>query len=405
MSTQRTDADLVVVGAGIVGLACASALARRHPAWRIVIVEREHDVAQHQSGHNSGVIHAGIYYKPGSLKARLCVSGAQMLYRFCAEHGIAVQRVGKLIVASDAEEVPRLRELERRGARNGVQGLRWLSSAQLRDIEPHVTGVAALHSPHTGIADFPGICRVLAARLGAAGHELRTGWEVRNVAEDRDRVSLESEHDQLTAPRALFCAGAWSDRLAIRAGAPADPRIIPFRGAYLVLREDRRQLVNGLIYPVPDPRLPFLGVHLTRHIGGAVSIGPTALIVGARDGYRPSTVRLRDLYEMLSWPGTRKLAWRYRASACAELIHLLSRRSLVAAARRYVPELSLADVSPGPAGVRAQALAADGSLVDDFVFSQTARALHVRNAPSPAATSSLAIGEYVADSFDERFHA
>jgi 2-hydroxyglutarate dehydrogenase len=395
--------DLVVVGAGIVGLACARALARRHPDWRIVIVEKEHDIAQHQSGHNSGVIHAGIYYKPGSLKARLCVEGARMLYAFCDEREIPVRRIGKVIVATDETELPGLRELQRRGDQNGVPGLRWLSTAELTEVEPHAAGVAALHSPATGIADFPAVCQALAGDLRGAGHEIRIGWEVSRVFERADRVVLERDREQLSARRALFCAGAWSDRLAVRAGAAEDPRIIPFRGAYLVLREDRRVLVRGLIYPVPDPRLPFLGVHLTRHIDGSVSIGPTALMVGARDAYRLSRVRRDDLADALSWPGTRRMAWRYRASAWTELKHVISRRSLVQAARRYVPEIQPGDVRPGPAGVRAQALAKDGSLVDDFVFAQTGRALHVRNAPSPAATSALAIGEYVADTFDQRF--
>jgi 2-hydroxyglutarate dehydrogenase len=395
--------DLVVVGAGIVGLACARALMHRHPDWRIAIVEKENDIAQHQSGHNSGVIHAGIYYTPGSLKARLCVEGARMLYRFCEEREIPVRRIGKVIVATNRAELPGLRELERRGRENRVPGLRWLAASELREIEPRVDGIAALHSPATGVVDYPAICRALAGDLRSAGHEIRTGCEVRTADERGDRLVIGHSGGVLSARRALFCAGAWADRLARRAGAPEDPRIIPFRGAYLLLRPQSRELVRGLIYPVPDPRLPFLGVHLTRHIDDAVSIGPTALVVGARDAYRLTTVRWSDLADSVAWPGTRKMAWRFRSSAWSEVKHLVRRRTLVAAAQRFIPELQLRDVHPGPVGVRAQALSRDGSLVDDFVFSATGRALHVRNAPSPAATSALAIAEHVADSFEQRF--
>jgi L-2-hydroxyglutarate oxidase len=395
--------DLVVVGAGILGLACARALTHRHPGWRVAIVEKENDIAQHQSGHNSGVIHAGIYYAPGSLKARLCVEGARLLYDFCDDHQLPVRRIGKVIVATDQTQLPALRELERRGQENQVPGLRWLSAPELREIEPHAAGVAALHSPATGVVDYPAVCRAVADELLGAGHEIRTGCEVQSAHERGDRLVIGHRHGELLARRALFCAGAWSDRLAHQAGAPEDPRIIPFRGAYLLLREDRRELVRGLIYRVPDPRLPFLGVHLTRHIDDSVSIGPTALMVGARDAYRLGTVRGRDLADTLTWPGTRKMAWRYRATAWTELKHVASRRALVAAAQRFVPEVEPGDVHPGPVGVRAQALARDGSLVDDFVFAETSRALHVRNAPSPAATSAFAIAEHVADSFEQRF--
>jgi L-2-hydroxyglutarate oxidase len=276
-----------------------------------------------------------------------------------------------------------------------------LSAPELREIEPHATGVAALHSPATGVVDYPGVCRAIVDELRRAGHEIRTGCEVRAADERGDRLVIGHSTGQLT--RALFCAGAWSDRLARQAGAPDDPRIIPFRGAYLLLREEKRDLVRGLIYPVPDPRLPFLGVHLTRHIDDSVSIGPTALMVGARDAYRLGTVRRHDLVDTLAWPGTRKMAWRFRATALTELKHLVSHRALVCAARRFVPQLEARDVHPGPVGVRAQALSRDGSLVDDFVFAETSRALYVRNAPSPAATSAFAIAEHVADSFDHRF--
>jgi L-2-hydroxyglutarate oxidase len=308
-----------------------------------------------------------------------------------------------VIVATAEAELPGLRELERRGHQNAVPGLRWLGASELREIEPHAAGVAALHSPATGVVDFLAVCRALAAELRRAGHEIRTGCEVRTTDERGDRLVIGHRDGELTARRGLFCAGAWSDRLARRAGAADDPRIIPFRGAYLLLGPQKRELVRGLIYPVPDPQLPFLGVHLTRHIDDSVSIGPTALMVGARDAYRLATVRWSDLADSLAWPGTRKMAWRFRASAWTELKHVASRRALVRAAQRFVPEIEPGDVEPGPVGVRAQALARDGRLVDDFVFAETGRALHVRNAPSPAATSAFAIAAYVADSFDQRF--
>ena len=395
--------DLVVVGAGIVGLACALAVTRRHPGYKTAILEKENDIAQHQSGHNSGVIHAGIYYTPGSLKARLCVEGARRLYRFCDEHEIPVRRIGKVIIATKESELSGLRQLEHRGRQNRVPGLRWLSAAELREIEPHATGAAALHSPATGVVDYLAVCRAVADELRRAGHEIRTGCEVQTAVERHDRLVIGHSTGQLTTRRARYCAGAWSDRLAREAGAPVDPRIVPFRGAYLLLGEEKRKLVRGLIYPVPDPRLPFLGVHLTRHIDESVSIGPTALMVGARDAYRLSTVRRRDLADSLAWPGTRKMAWRFRATAWTELKHVVSHRALVGAAQRFVPELNARDVHAGPIGVRAQALGRDGRLVDDFVFAETSRALHVRNAPSPAATSAFAIAEHVADSFDQRF--
>jgi 2-hydroxyglutarate dehydrogenase len=308
-----------------------------------------------------------------------------------------------VIVATDQTEVPGLRELERRGRRNGVPGLRWLSASELRQIEPHAAGAAALHSPTTGVVDYLAVCRAVAGELRGAGHEIRTGCEVRTAEERGERLAIGYSGGELTARRALFCAGAWSDRLARQAGAPDDPRIIPFRGAYLLLSPPKRELVRGLIYPVPNPQLPFLGVHLTRHIDDSVSIGPTALMVGARDAYRLATVRWPDLVDSLAWPGTRRMAWRFRGAAWTELRHLVSRGALVGAAKRFVPEIEPGDVQPGPVGVRAQALARDGSLVDDFVFAQTGRALHVRNAPSPAATSAFAIAEHVADSFDRRF--
>jgi len=393
--------DVAVAGGGIVGLATARALALR--GLSVVVLERERALGEHQTTHNSGVIHAGIYYAPGSLKARLCVEGARDLYAFCERHDVPVERCGKVIVAVTENELAGLDELERRGNRNGVPGLRRVDRRGLRELEPHAQGVAALHSPATGIVDFPAVAAALAREVAADGGAIALGREVTGVESRAREVVLRTAAGDVVARHAVFCAGAWSDRLAVAAGAPADPRIVPFRGAYLRLRPDRRHLVRALIYPVPDPALPFLGVHLTRHIGGDVLLGPTALMVAARDAYRPRRVRPGDLLATLTWPGTWRMGRRWWRTGLTELGYAARRAAFVRAARRYVPELEPADVLPGPAGVRAQALGRDGALVDDFVISHTGRALHVRNAPSPAATSSLAIARLIADRADEAF--
>jgi len=401
--TSDTTCDLVVVGAGILGLAVAREALRRDPGLGVHVVEREERVGAHQTGHNSGVVHAGIYYAPGSLKARLCVEGARDLYAFCARHDVPVERCGKVIVALTEDEVPGLDALEWRGRQNGVAGLRRLDRRGLRDLEPHAEGVAALHSPATGIVDFPAVARALAREVIEDGGRITLGRAVTGVESRPGEVVLRTADGDLAARHAVFCAGAWSDRLAVAAGASPDPRIVPFRGAYLRLRPERRDLVRSLIYPVPDPSLPFLGVHLTRHIDGDVLVGPTALMVGARDAYRLRRVRPADLGATLAWPGTWRMARRWWRTGLSEMGYAANRAAFVRAAQRYVPELQPADVLPGPSGIRAQALARDGALVDDFVFSHTGRALHVRNAPSPAATSSLAIARLIADRAEEAF--
>jgi L-2-hydroxyglutarate oxidase len=389
--------DVAVVGAGILGLAVARELALRHDGLRVAVLEREPVIGRHQTGSSSGVIHAGIYYAPGSLKARLCVEGARDLYAYCEERGIRTERSGKLIVATSDEELPRLDELERRGRENGVPDMRRLTSDEIREIEPHAVGVAALHSPATGVVDFTEVAASYAHEVEGRGGTITLGCGVSALSESADAVTLEHDGGTTTARAAVLCAGAWSDRLAVSAGAEPDPRIVPFRGAYLRLRPERRDLVRASIYPVPDPDLPFLGAHLTRGIDGEVLLGPTALMVGALDAYRLRRISFADLRKTLAWPGTRRLMACHWRAGLGEIRHAISRRALVADMRRYVPELRAADVLPGPAGIRAQALARDGSLVDDFVFSRTGRALHVRNAPSPAATSSLAIARLVAD--------
>jgi L-2-hydroxyglutarate oxidase len=389
--------DLAVVGGGIVGLAVARELTRRYPHCSICVLEREDELASHQTGHNSGVIHAGIYYAPGSLKAKLCVEGAAELYRHCAEHGIAVQRCGKLIVALDRSELPGLEELHRRATANGVGGMRMLQAREIAEIEPHAGGVAALHSPATGIVDFAAVARSYAREIEDAGGNLVLDCNVHRAIDGQRSVLIEHAGGSTEARCAIFCAGAWSDRLAVASGAEADPRIVPFRGAYLRLAPQRRDLVRGLIYPVPDPRLPFLGVHLTRTIDGEVLVGPTALLAGARDAYRLSRVRPADLLQTATWPGSWRMIAKWWRTAAGELHQALDRRVIVRLAARYLPGLAPEDVEPAFAGVRAQALGRDGSLVDDFVFSRTRRTLHVRNAPSPGATSSLAIARHVVD--------
>ncbi len=379
------------------GLAVARELNKRYPRASVCVLEREASVGTHQTGHNSGVIHAGVYYEPGSLKARLCVEGARELYEYCQARGIASEACGKVILATDPYELSRLDELERRGKANGVPGLRRIDGAGIEELEPHARGIAGLHSPATGIVDFGAVARALAQDLLEAGGVVASGCAVTGVEVKARSLLLTHARGATEAGHAIFCAGAWSDRLAVLAGADPDPRIVPFRGAYLRLVPERRDLVRSLIYPVPDPSLPFLGVHLTKHIDGDVLIGPTALLAGARDAYRLGKVRREDLLDTLAWPGSWRMLGHWWRTGLSELRHAMLRSAFVRAAARYVPELEVDDVEPAFAGVRAQALGRDGQLVDDFVFSTTKRALHVRNAPSPAATSSLAIARHVVD--------
>jgi L-2-hydroxyglutarate oxidase len=392
--------DVVVIGGGILGLAVARELLLRHPDSTLCVLEREDRLAAHQTSHSSGVIHAGIYYVPGSLKARLCVEGARLLYAYCDEHGIEARRDGKLIVAADENELSRLDELERRGRENEVPRLRRIDGGDIGEIEPHARGVAALHSPETGIVDFTQVATAYAKDVEGAGGTLITGAGVHALTPHGETISVDHQRGSTEAGFVVSCAGAWSDRLAVAAGAPAEPRIVPFRGGYLRLRPERRELVRASIYPVPDPDLPFLGGHLTRTIDGEVLLGPSALMVGARDAYRIARVRGRDLGSNLTWPGTWRLMARFWRTGLTEIRHASSKRSFVSELRRFVPELRAGDVLPGPSGIRAQALDRDGKLVDDFVVHRTERALHVRNAPSPAATSSLALAKLIADEVD-----
>jgi 2-hydroxyglutarate dehydrogenase len=391
------DCDLAVVGAGIVGLAVAREMALRHDGLRVVVLEREPRIAAHQTSHSSGVIHAGVYYRPGSLKARLCVEGARELYAYCDERAIPARRNGKLIVATRERELARLDELERRARANGVAGLRRVDAAEIREIEPHVSAIAGLHSPETGVVDFSRVAAAYAEDLVARGGGVVTGHAVLAISDGPGEVTIRHSGGSMRAGAAAVCAGAWADRLARDAGVATEPRTIPFRGAYLLLRPERSELVRGSVYPVPDPELPFLGAHLTRGVDGCVLLGPSALMAGAHDAYRLTRLSARELRDTATWPGSWRLARRHWRSAAAELSHAISKRAFAAAARRLVPELRSRDFVAGPAGVRGQAVARDGSLVDDFVVSQSERVLYVRNAPSPAATASLPLARLIAD--------
>lgn len=385
------------MGAGILGLATARELLLRAPGSRVVVLEREHDVAQHQTSHNSGVVHAGIYYAPGSLKAQLAVAGACETREYCAQHGLPFLERGKLIVATDPGELPRLDELERRGRANGVAGLVRLDAAGIAGVEPAARGIAALHSPHTAVTDFAAIARQVAREVVELGGDVRTGVEVLRVRAGGDGVVLEHRGGAVAARRVVACAGLWADRLAVAGGASADPAIVPFRGGYRTVRPSSAALVRGLIYPVPDPELPFLGVHLTRGIDDVVHVGPTALPAAARDGYRLGRVVPRDVASALRWPGTWRVGRRWWRTGLHELGWAVRPATLAREAARYVPALTSADLIAGPAGVRAQAVGRDGALLDDFVVGEHDGIVHVRNAPSPAATAAFPLARLIAD--------
>jgi (S)-2-hydroxyglutarate dehydrogenase len=385
---------LVVVGGGIVGLAVAREALRREPHANVVVLESGPAVALHQSSHNSGVIHAGIYYQPGSLKAQLCVEGAAAMYKLCAELGVPAEPIGKLIVATSAAELPGLERLHERALANGVR-VTQLDRAELREIEPHASGIGALHSPNTGIVDYRAVCAALAADVEARGGDVITSCAVERVDHSGGGARVIHARGTIACGGAIVCAGLQSDRLAQASGASADPRIVPFRGAYFTLR--RPELVRGLIYPVPDPDLPFLGVHLTRRIGGDVVVGPTAMPAASREAHRRWRVSPADLRSTLGWPGSYRMAWRWRRQAPRELAWALSRGAYAREASRLVDGLTADDLEPSFAGIRAQAVGRDGALIDDFTFSGEGRIVQLRNAPSPAATASLAIAAYCCD--------
>jgi L-2-hydroxyglutarate oxidase len=398
-------ADAVVIGAGILGLSCAAELARRRPNWDVIVVEKEPQPAVHQTGRNSGVIHTGVYYAPGSLKAQLCTRGRELLLRFCANEGIPHEVCGKVIVAVDETELGRLAELERRAAANGVACER-IGAERLCELEPHCAGIAALHLPGTGLVDYRLVTTALGRRLEQLGGHLALGVRVHALHEWSTAVAVETSAGEIQAKHVLACAGVHADTLVV--GESEKVRIVPFRGDYFALRPEARSLCRNLIYPVPDPAFPFLGVHVNRRPDGEVWAGPNAVVALAREGYRRHDLDVRDLWRTLSYPGFLRLAMRYWRLGLVEVYRDLFRRAYAAQARRFLPELRAADLLPAPAGIRAQALARDGRLADDFIFTESARILHVRNAPSPAATSSLAIAEHVVARafavFDARLH-
>jgi L-2-hydroxyglutarate oxidase LhgO len=389
--------DIAVIGGGIVGLAAARELLRRRPGARLVLLEKERRLGMHQTGHNSGVIHSGLYYAPGSLKATACVAGAASLVQYCEQKGIPFERCGKVIVALDEGELSRLDELARRGQANGVPGLEMIGPDRLRELEPHVQGVRALWSPNTGIVDFRRVAAAYAEDVRAAGAEIFAEHAVTGIRRTAGLTRLATTGGDIEAGVVIACAGLYADRVASLGGAKPDPRIVPFRGDYYVLRPERRHLVRNLIYPVPDPAFPFLGVHFTRRIDGAVWLGPNAVLAFAREGYRLDRINPRDLAQTLTFRGFRRLARRYWRTGLAEMWRDVSKRAFLASLQAYIPALQEDDLMPGPSGVRAQALADDGTLVDDFVIDTARGVFHVRNAPSPAATSSLAIGAMIAD--------
>jgi (S)-2-hydroxyglutarate dehydrogenase len=389
--------DVVVIGAGIVGLATARALLLKRPQLRLAVLEKESAAGTHQTGHNSGVIHSGIYYKPGSLKARLCIEGKRKLELYATERGIPFEACGKLIVALDAQELPRLDELHRRAVANGVEGLRELGPDELRDVEPHATGLRALHAPHTGIIDYGGVTLAYADDVRAMGGQILTGRGVTGFASSAREVRIETDAGPLDARAVIGCAGLQSDRLARLAGARPSVRIVPFRGDYYTLGSASRELVRGLLYPVPDPAFPFLGVHFTKRIDGSVVAGPNAVLALARERYRRAALDMRDAASALAYKGSWKFVARHLRTGMAELHRDVSKRAFVRDMQRYVPDVGADDVTFGPTGIRAQALAPDGNLVDDFLIVGTERMMHVLNAPSPAATASLAIGDELAE--------
>jgi L-2-hydroxyglutarate oxidase LhgO len=389
--------DVAVIGAGILGLATARELVQRYPGRKVVVIEKEHGPARHQTGHNSGVIHSGLYYAPGTAKARLCVAGRELMVEYCREHAVPFEICGKLIVAATEDDLGPLDELMHRGVLNGLKDLEYLTAEDIAKHEPAVRGLRAIWVPQAGIVDYTRVAETIAAELVAAGVTIVYDAPVNDLRVTAQEAHLVTPRGTIAAERVIACAGLQADRIARMTGAAAAPKIVPFRGDYYVLRRERRSLIRGLVYPVPDPRLPFLGVHFTRRIDGAVWLGPNAVLAFAREGYGRADIDPRDLADALGYKGFRALAMRYWRTGLAEMARDWAKPLFLGALRRYVPELTLRDLAPGPSGVRAQALDESGRLLDDFAFDESERVLNVRNAPSPAATSSLALAKEFVD--------
>lgn len=396
MSGASRKFPVAVIGGGIVGMATAMALARRHQL-SLVVVEAEPRVASHQTGNNSGVIHSGLYYKPGSLKATLCAEGREAMYAFCREHGVAFEQCGKVVVATEPRELPSLDELERRGRANGLVGMKRLGPEAVKEHEPHCTAIAGLYVPDTGIADYVAATRAMARVIEAHGGQVNLKTAVLGIRRADDEVVLQTSQGDIRCGGIINCAGLHSDRVARMAGVDPKVRIVPFRGEYYRLSDAACRLVKNLIYPVPDARFPFLGVHFTRMIRGGVEAGPNAVLSFARHGYRRTSFNLADSLSTASYGGFWRMARKYWRTGCGEFYRSMSKRMFLRSLQRLVPEVTLGDLEPGGAGVRAQAVAPTGALVDDFSIIRADRAVHVLNAPSPAATASIAIGQHIAD--------
>jgi L-2-hydroxyglutarate oxidase LhgO len=389
--------DVIIIGGGVVGLGVALEITRRFPRCRLLVLEKEDCVARHQSGHNSGVIHSGVYYKPGSLKARLCVTGAAAMVEFCREHGVPHQVCGKVIVATAEEELPRLEDLRKRGEANGLTGLRMIGPEELHEIEPNAAGLRALVVPSTGITDYAVVCDKYAELIAAKGGTVQTSAEATAISRSPNEIVVQTPKGAFSTHALINCAGLYSDRISRMAGDDPGVMIVPFRGEYYDLTSERASLVKALIYPVPDPRFPFLGVHFTRRITGKVDAGPNAVLALAREGYQHSDINLRDLAGSLGYGGFWRMAGKNWRSGLGEWHRSLSKAAFVRALQRLLPVITEQDLVPGGSGVRAQALKPDGALVDDFQFVPSGKVLHVLNVPSPAATASLMIGKAIVD--------
>lgn len=389
--------DVAIIGGGIVGLASAHRILAARPGLNLVLIEKEPELAIHQTGRNSGVLHSGLYYKPGSEKARLSVSGLQQMLAFCREHHIPHEQCGKVVVATHENELPRLETLWERGNANGLLGLRKLDPQQIKEIEPHVAGVAAVHVPQEGIVDYPAVCDKLAELIRKDGGQIILNARVHKVTAENDERIVQTQAQQIRAKFVVSCGGLYSDHLVKASGQRPSAKIIPFRGEYFKIKKERQFLVRNLIYPVPDPKFPFLGVHFTRLIRGGIEAGPNAVLAFAREGYRWSNVNLRELTESLAFPGLWKFLARYPSLWSYEIYRSLSRAEFTRSLQRLVPEIRRGDLEPGGSAVRAQAMTPDGRLVEDFHFAEERGLLHVINAPSPAATASLAIGTKIAE--------
>ena len=403
MAITEHERDVVVVGGGIIGLAVAMRLTQEFPRLKLAVVEKEAGLARHQTGHNSGVIHAGIYYAPGSQKANLCATGAGMLRHFCDERGIKYEMCGKVILAADESQLPALDELYRRGTANGAEGLEMISRERLAEIEPHAAGAKAIFSPNTGIIDYTEVAEAYATEAMENGADIFTGARVNGITPSDGRLNIETTGGELPARHVINCAGLHADRVARMMGVDIGVRIIPFRGEYFSLRPGRAQLVNGLIYPVPDPRLPFLGVHFTRRIGSGVEAGPNAVLAFSREGYGKTSFRPADALETLTYPGFYRMARTYWKTGLQEQYRSLVKAAFVRSLQALVPDVRSEDLHEPGAGVRAQAVDRNGRLLQDFSIAKTRGAIHVLNAPSPAATSSLAISRYIVDLAQKSF--